>query len=107
MFEYLKDPHVSGFTVLGGEPLAQGKDLLKLLQTLKSKLNPNIWIWTGFIYENLNDLQKEIISYADVLVDGPFIEDKKDLKLKFRGSSNQRIIDLNRTRCEHKIVLWE
>lgn len=104
---YLRDPHVKGFTVLGGEPLSQDETILNLVKKVKEEINCNIWIYTGFLYENLNDFQKKVVSFADVLVDGQFIEEKKDLKLKFRGSSNQRIIDLNKTRKSKKIVLLD
>ena len=64
-----------------------------------------IWIYTGYLYEDLKDF--EIMRYIDVLVDGPFIEELKDISLQFRGSSNQRIIDIPATRRSVKIILWE
>lgn len=71
------------------------------------RVNPlkSIWIYTGYLYEDLRGL--EIMRYIDVLVDGPFIESKKDISLKFRGSSNQRIIDVRKTRRSGTITLWE
>ena len=97
--------YVSGLSVLGGEPLEQDGTLLRFLQKVKEDVKKNIWLWTGFYYENLNEKQKEVLEYVDVLVDGPFIEQNKDLNLKFKGSSNQRIIDLNETRKTGKITL--
>ena len=106
--EYIKDDNVKGVSILGGEPLMQTMDdsLLNLLKRIKKESNKEIWMWTGFIYEIaiLDEKRKEILNYVDVLVDGQFDESKKVLNLKFRGSTNQRIIDLNRTRKEGKIV---
>ena len=67
-------------------------------------LDKTIWIYTGYLYEDLKDLA--IMRYIDVLVDGPFIESKKDISLQFRGSSNQRIIDIPATRKSGDIKLW-
>ena len=106
--EYIKDDNVKGISILGGEPLMQIMDdsLLNLLKRIKKESNKEIWMWTGFVYETaiLDEKRKEILDYVDVLVDGQFDESKKVLNLKFRGSTNQRIIDLNRTRKEGKIV---
>ena len=100
---------VERFSILGGEPLvtANLKELLILITIIKSiKPNIKIWIYTGYTYEQLqekvsNDFKdyyiNPILKTADVLVDGPFIQEKKDLTLKFKGSSNQRIIDLQKT----------
>lgn len=100
-------PYIKGFSILGGEPMAQDEDLLNLLKNIKKRTNKSIWVWTGFVYENLSDFQKEFLQYIDYLVDGPFVEELKDMKLKFRGSSNQRIIDIKKTLQNGNIVLWE
>ena len=106
--EYVLDDNVKGISILGGEPLMQTTDysLLNLLKRIKKETNKEIWMWTGFIYETaiLDKKRKEILNYVDVLVDGQFDESKKVLNLKFRGSTNQRIIDLNRTRLTGKII---
>lgn len=106
--EYIKDDNVKGVSILGGEPLMQTMDdsLLNLLKRIKKESNKEIWMWTGFIYETaiLDEKRKEILNYVDVLVDGQFDESKKVLNLKFRGSTNQRIIDLNRTRLTGEII---
>ena len=106
--EYIKDNNVKGVSILGGEPLMQTMDdsLLNLLKRIKKESNKEIWMWTGFIYETaiLDEKRKEILNYVDVLVDGQFDESKKVLNLKFRGSTNQRIIDLNRTRLTGEII---
>ena len=106
--EYVLDNNVKGISILGGEPLMQTMDdsLLNLLKRIKKESNKEIWMWTGFVYETaiLDEERKEILNYVDVLVDGQFDESKKVLNLKFRGSTNQRIIDLNKTRKEGKII---
>ena len=106
--EYVLDDNVKGISILGGEPLMQTMDdsLLNLLKRIKKESNKEIWMWTGFIYETaiLDEKRKEILNYVDVLVDGQFDESKKVLNLKFRGSTNQRIIDLNRTRLTGEII---
>jgi anaerobic ribonucleoside-triphosphate reductase activating protein len=99
IIQLLNKPGIKGLSVLGGEPLAQGKELYDILKRIKTAMpDIDIWMWTGYIYEELDPVQKEIVSLVDVLVDGPFIEDKKDIRLKFRGSSNQRIIDIRKTK---------
>lgn len=106
--EYVLDDNVKGISILGGEPLMQTMDdsLLNLLKRIKKETNKEIWMWTGFVYETaiLDEKRKEILNYVDVLVDGQFDESKKVLNLKFRGSTNQRIIDLNRTRLTGEII---
>lgn len=105
ILEALKPEFISGLSVLGGEPfeLANQKELLPLLKRVKAEYpNKNIWCWTGFVLDQ--DLLEggrrhgpdtdEMLSLIDVLVDGPFDLTKKDLMLEFRGSSNQRLIDL-------------
>ena len=106
VMQYLKSEHVSGLSVLGGEPLSQDEELLNLLKRAKKEAKANIWLWTGFCYEELDERQRKILEYVDVLVDGPFEIEKKDLNLKFCGSYNQRIIDLSKTREHNSIVLW-
>ena len=106
--EYIKDDNVKGVSILGGEPLMQTMDdsLLNLLKRIKKETNKEIRMWKGFVYETAKKKKKrkEILDYVDVLVDGQFDESKKVLNLKFRGSTNQRIIDLNKTKLEKKII---
>ena len=90
--------------MLGGEPLAQDEQLDELLNRVKIEIKKPVWLWTGFVFEQLNLKQLQTLKFVDVLIDGPFIIAKKDLNLKFRGSSNQRIIDLNLTRKLNKIT---
>lgn len=95
-------------SILGGDPLChQNVDgIIHLCKEFK-KVYPNkkIYLWTGYTFEDLNDTQKSILNYIDVIVDGKFIKEKRDLSLKFRGSSNQRVIDVKETLKNDKIVL--
>ena len=90
-------PYIKRISFLGGEPLApeNKEDVLSLINKCK-QLYPNkkIWVWTGYIFDNL---PKPILNNIDYLVDGPYIDSLRDYKLKFRGSSNQRIIDVQET----------
>lgn len=91
----------------GGDPMYQAEELLKLCKKLKSD-GRNIWLYTGFLYEELKKMpmQNAVLDYIDVVVDGPFILDKRDTSLLFRGSSNQRIIDVKASDAGD-IVLWK
>ena len=114
----LDHSYVSGLSVLGGEPLehVNQQGLLPLLKRVKEKFpDKNIWRYSGYTFETdimgkmYNNWKEtpEILSYIDVLVDGKFEEDKKNIKLRFRGSSNQRIIDVKKSLKENKAVLFE
>lgn len=105
---YVKDTHVVGVNILGGEPMQQDECLLKLLKRIKEETNKNIWLWSGFTYEYIltQPYCRKILNYIDVLVDGKFVLELKDLNLKFRGSSNQRIIDVQKSLKENKIILY-
>lgn len=100
----LEKPYIKGLSVLGGEPLQQDSTLLEFLRKVKSKFpNKSIWLYTGYTYEQIKD--KKELDYIDVLVDGKFVEALKDISLQFRGSSNQRIIDVKATKENSKIIL--
>lgn len=113
----LQPSYIDGLTILGGEPLEPGnqRDLLPFIETVKREFpSKSVWVYTGFTFEELRTrtgehgaVTKSLLSQIDILVDGPFVEDKKDLRLKFCGSSNQRIIDLRKTEIAEKLVLWE
>lgn len=109
----LSKPYIKGLSILGGEPLeyCHINDLLILVSRIKKELpNKDIWVYTGSTFEELkfrSDLCMTLLEMCDVLVDGPFVEEKKDLTLAFRGSSNQRIIDLKKTFKEDKVVLLD
>ena len=111
---------VRGLTILGGEPMepSNQRALLPFLKEFKRRYpTKTLWLFTGNLYEELTgalgdhpkclDITDEILSLVDILVDGRFEEDKKQLGLRFRGSSNQRIIDMNKTRLAGEIVIWE
>lgn len=106
----LKNPLIDGVTFSGGDPLEQADKFSYLAKQLK-EAGLNIWCYTGYTYEsileNLNKKVglKELISCIDVLVDGRFEQDKKDPNLKFRGSTNQRIIDVPKSLLENKVIL--
>lgn len=106
---YAKDPKVKGINILGGEPLQQTMDnsLADLLAKIKENTNKPIWLWTGYKLEDVinNTRVMNILQYVDVLIDGKFEEDKKDLNLMYRGSANQRIINLTKTFEKGEIVL--
>ena len=104
-----KVDNVTGYAILGGEPMDQLSDnmLLKTVQEIKKQTGKTIWMWSGWTYENMNEKQREILKYVDVLVDGQFVDEKKNLKLLFRGSENQRIIDVPKTLAQGEVVLWE
>lgn len=88
---------IAGFSILGGEPLQQYvMEMIPFMESLQ-KVGKPIWMWTGYMFEELSYDQMEIVKHVDVLVDGPFEKDKFDPSLKFRGSSNQRIIDVQAT----------
>ena len=81
--------------------------LLKTLKGIKEQTGKSIWMWTGFTVDQLTGLQLEMLKYVDVLVDGQFVDEKKNLTLLFRGSENQRVIDMNATIEKGEIVPWE
>lgn len=100
--------YIHGISVLGGEPLDQDYNLLKLLQIIKYNYpTKTIWLYTGYTFEELSLSQLELLKYIDVLVDGEFRENEKVLDLRFRGSLNQRIIDVKKTLEMHRVILWE
>lgn len=106
IFTALQNDFISGLTVLGGEPFEEEnqKDLLPFLAKVKEKFpNKNIWCYTGYTLETdllcptgkkHTEFTEKMLSYIDILVDGPFIEEQKDITLQFRGSKNQRILKL-------------
>lgn len=117
LLESLKPDFISGLTLLGGEPFEPENQqaLLELVKQVKQTYpNKNIWCFTGFLldYELLGisrastPYTRELLGYIDVLVDGRFVEELKDISLRFRGSRNQRIIDVQKTLQTEKIVLY-
>lgn len=109
LISYLKDPNVSGLTILGGEPFENLDGLVDIVKIVKKEIDKSIWVYSGYTFEKLRQNPKacEFLNLIDVLIDGPFIEEKKDLTLAFRGSKNQRIIDVKNSLKENKIILLE
>lgn len=117
ILEYVSQSHCSGLSILGGEPLDQDSNgligLIELAQEVH-KLGKNVWLWTGYTWEEIfnyrvargnnktschikNTIRCALLNMVDVVVDGPFIEEQKDLSLRWRGSANQRVIDVQNT----------
>lgn len=114
IIEAMNHDYITGLSLLGGEPfeLINQKGLLPLLKKVKDVYpDKTIWAYSGFLYDELKEMDypetKEILSLIDVLVDGKFVESLKDPNLYFRGSSNQRVIDMKKTLKNNKIVLHE
>lgn len=108
LFEALSKSWIQGITFSGGHPLENENitDVYNLCKEIKEKFpTKDIWLYTGYVFEDIHSYL--IIKYIDVLVDGPFIESQKDLTLKWRGSSNQRVIDVQQTIQQNKIILYE
>lgn len=109
--EHLNAGIVKGVTILGGEPFdqIQDEDLFELLKTIRKETHCDIWIYSGYTLEQIlkNEKRRKILEQCDVLVDGPFVETLKDLKLRFRGSSNQRVINIPETLIKGEVVLVE
>lgn len=116
LLEMLKPDYISGLTLLGGEPMEpQNQRALVpfLKKARKAYPNKNIWCFTGFTYEVLKtdgshprcEVTDEMLSLIDVLVDGKYVDELKDLTLQFRGSSNQRLIDMVKTRENGEVTL--
>jgi anaerobic ribonucleoside-triphosphate reductase activating protein len=102
-------PIITGVTLTGGDPMFSAVDVLRFVLRLRERVpNISIWLYTGFIFEELTSAEHQLLlEHCDVLVDGRFEQDKLDQSLLFRGSTNQRIIDLVATRSEGKITLWK
>lgn len=117
ILEMLKPDYIKGITILGGEPFEpqnQGA-VVELLRAIKKAYpQKSIWAYSGYLYEKIASgtlgdgrIANEFLSYLDVLVDGPFIEEKKNLNLRFRGSENQRLINVPASLRENKVILWQ
>ena len=114
LLSMLEPAYIKGLSLLGGEPfeICNVEGLLPFVRKVAKMKDKNIWAYSGYTLEQLLARQgkdgentRELLSYIDILVDGPFIEEKKDLMLKFRGSANQRLIDLKQTLTKGEIVL--
>lgn len=99
VIRFLNDPMISGLSLLGGEPFQNAKELSEILREIKGSTDKDIWVYSGYTFEQIckSEEMKNLLILCDVLVDGLFIEEKKDLRLRFRGSSNQRILDVQKS----------
>lgn len=112
IFHELEKDYISGLTLSGGDPLHEDnrKDILSLVQEVKCLFpNKNIWLYTGYEYKEIlaHSDMVEILQYCDVLVDGKFEQDKADVKYKWAGSTNQRVINVQESLKQNKVVLYE
>jgi len=118
ILDYLKPNHITGLTLLGGEPMepANQRALLPFVKKVKKQYpNKDIWLYSGYIFDKellqesraRCEVTDELLSYIDVLVDGRFVEELKDISLKFRGSSNQRIIDVQESLKTKSVILYK
>ena len=107
----LAQPYVQGLTLLGGEPFLNTSFLLPLIKRIKRELpEKDIWSWTGYTWEEMmqeTEDKLEMLSLIDILVDGRFDISKKNLMLQFRGSSNQRIIDVKKSLAQGQVHIWD
>ena len=100
-----KNPLLDGITLTGGEPLLQ-IDAAEEISRAAKNFGLSVWCYTGYTFEELPSDAAPLLENVDVLIDGEFVLSLRDLDLQFRGSRNQRIIDLKKTRKQNKIVLW-
>ena len=116
VLDAMNSEFIAGLTVLGGEPFEPENQrvIVKLMKAAKERYpEKNIWCWSGYLYDRdlqpggrkYTEVTDEMLSYIDILVDGPFMLAKKNLALSFRGSENQRVIDLKKTRETGEVVL--
>ena len=108
LYEALDKPHVDGITFSGGDPLhpLNREEVARLIKkTRENYPNKTIWLYTGYLYEEVKDF--EGLPYLDVLIDGEFVEELKDERLHWVGSSNQRIIDVQKTLKTGEIVIYD
>lgn len=107
ILKYLKLPYISGITFSGGDPLCEVniEDITKIIKRIRKECyDKSIWVYTGATFEDIKDL--EVLQYIDILVDGEFIEKEKDISLSFRGSRNQRIIDVQESLLYNEAIKW-
>ena len=118
ILDMLRPAYIRGLTLLGGEPFdpRNQEAVVQLLRRIKQELpEKSIWAFSGYLFDRdilsgkLGDweITKEYLSYLDVLVDGPFVQEKKNLSLRFRGSENQRLIDVPASLASGTVVLWQ
>ena len=117
ILKMLEPPHIKGLTLLGGEPFEPQNqpEIVKLLRQVK-KIYPekSVWAFSGYLFDDIlsgklgpKEIAQEYLQYLEVLVDGPFVIAQKDMTLRFRGSANQRLIDVQSSLKKGEVVLWE
>lgn len=104
----LADPFAD-VTFTGGDPMMHPEGFTELARAIKERSTKTIWCYTGYTYEALLTMpaRRELLQHIDVLVDGPFVQSLRDEQLRFRGSSNQRLIDIPRSLRAKQVILWE
>lgn len=119
IYDSCRPEYVSGITLLGGEPMepVNQNAIFPFVTDFKKRYpDKNIWCYSGYTYEELTGIEDsrcrceitdELLEYIDVLVDGKYVDELHDITLRFRGSSNQRLIDLKKTRASGCVVLWQ
>ena len=112
ILEDLSKPYIKGLTLSGGHPLDPHNvpKVLEIVKRVKMVFpNKDIWTYSGYVWENIikDETLREILKYTDVLVDGAYVDELRDISLPFRGSSNQRIIDVPKSLEQNKVILWE
>ncbi|MFT8848562.1 MAG: anaerobic ribonucleoside-triphosphate reductase activating protein [Leuconostoc pseudomesenteroides] len=112
IIEDLSQNYVQGLTLLGGEPFLNTDVCLKLCRRVRQEFghSKDIWSWTGYTWDELQNEtydKARLLSLIDILVDGRFLEEEKDLTLQFRGSANQRIIDVPKSLASERVVIWD
>ena len=111
ILDSIDKPYIDGLSILGGDPLEYyNLEMVdKLIVEFRKRFgfNKSIWMWTGYLLEDImnDDRRWEVVRKLDYLVDGPFIQKKKNLKLKYRGSENQRIIDMQNSQTFNTLIL--
>ena len=108
----LSKPYIKGLTLSGGHPLDRhnAPKVLEIVKRVKMVFpKKDIWIYTGYVWEDIikDNTLKEILECTDVLVDGAYVDELRDISLPFRGSSNQRIIDVPKSLEQNKVILWQ
>ena len=108
VLELCSEDYIKGLSILGGEPMhpANIEGTLALAQAFKDRFpDKTLWVWSGFLFEQLKN--QEVLKYIDVLVDGQYVDELRDPRLKWKGSSNQRVIDVQKSLKQNKIVITE
>lgn len=108
VIRYMEDDNVSGLTILGGEPMQNAEGLLPVVRAVKERVKKSIWVYSGYPWDMIlaDPTKKALLAECDVLVDGPFVAALRDPMLRFRGSSNQRVIDIPQSLAQGEVVLY-